>query len=882
MIFDRRGRCLHINGRGLAMMGLHEPDCREKNFEDFWPEEIRDAVRKRVSEVLGGIKCSFESPFMRPDGSEILWNIDLKPTYSRKGNIKGFVSINTDITKFRKAEEELEKYREHLQRLVDLRTKELEAAILKAEEEKARSEAIVAAIGDGFSIHGRDFKILYQNSVARELLGDHVGEYCFVAYRGTDGVCDNCHMARVFEDGHVHKKEGRITTSNGIGYTAITASPLRDAAGRIVAGIEVVRDVTERKISEEALRQTNERLRTVLDASPAAIVAFDRDGIVTLWNRSATRIFGWTGTEAVGSFCPVVNGNKVGEFTSMIEQALNGRSFFGAQFICRKKDGSPVDIMVSAGPLHDTQGNITSILAVATDITENKKTEQALKIAHGELNQIFNTAADGMAVIDRDFNILRINDTFLSMLDMKREDMTGRKCHDVFSTDSLCHTDYCPMTRILRGEESVEFEAEKIRCDGTRFLAVVTAAPFRNPEGGVIGIVEDIRDVSEQRKMEEAVRKAKNLESVGLLAGGLAHDFNNLLQGLLGSISIAVNCLEPDNEARRYLDQAQNISGMAKALTGQLLTFSRGYAPLRKPLLLGAKLREWVNFALSGTNIKGEFHLADRCLVDVDEGQIRQVIQNLTLNARDAMPDGGILKVRTRRVSITEERAIRKGNYMEISVEDRGPGIPKSNLSRIFEPYFSTKDTANQKGMGLGLAICHSIISKHGGSITAESTEKVGTIFTVLLPVSGKKITREKTPDFEVTGTSGFRGRVLIMDDEEIVTNIARGYLEKLGYESETARDGLSAIETYRDAEKKGKPFDMVILDLTVPGGSGGKETMAELLRINPGVRAIVSSGHSQEPIMSGYRQYGFLGALPKPYTLSELAAALSQIEERP
>ncbi len=885
MIFDRQGLCLMVNGPGLAMMGLSESDVLQKNLSDFWPEDARPKVIEKTNQVLGGIASSFEGVYIRPDGEEVLWSVKLTPLYSNGGGPNGFASISTDITNHRRIEDELERYREHLQKLVDQRTAELNAAVLKAEEEKARAEGIIAAVGDGISIHGTDFRILYQNQAMKDLLGDHAGEYCYKAYQGKDSVCGDCQLVMTFNDGKIHKKEGKAATDKGDIYTEITASPLRDSKGKIIAGVEVVRDITGRKISEETLRQTNERLRTILDASPAAIIAVDLNDMVTIWSKAAEQIFGWSEKEMIGHFYPVMQEVKAEKCRTFIRQILDGQPILSIEVRRRRKDGSSVDIMISSAPLYDYGGKVSGILSVVTDITQTKRADWELRLAHEELKQIFNTATEGMVVIDKDFKVIRVNDTLLSLLGVSRKDVFGKKCYEIFPSGSLCHTSNCPMDRTLRGEESVEFETEKQRQDGTKFPAIIKAAPFRNPEGDLVGIVESIRDISDRKKMEEMILKAKNLESIGILAGGIAHDFNNLFQGIVGNISIAAGHLCSDDKAYRYIKQAENILEIAKSLTGQLRTFSKGGEPVKRLINIGGKIRKWVSFSLSGSNLKTDFRIEEGCCrVEIDEGQIRQVIQNLVLNARDAMPHGGTLTITVHRTylgEVQEKTGLKEGMYMKISVKDEGIGIPEQLVPKIFDPYFSTKTTGNQKGTGLGLTICYSIMNKHGGAITAESNRPEGSTFTIFLPVS-----EDKAP--EVPEEKEFRrpsqvckGRVLVMDDEKMILDVARIYLEQLGYECETAKESDEAVEIYRKAAVAGCPFDAVILDLTVPKGKGGISAIAGLLKINPNVKALVSSGYSEDPAVSNYKQLGFQGVLAKPYTIKQLSDALLRLSER-
>jgi PAS domain S-box-containing protein len=285
-----------------------------------------------------------------------------------------------------------------------------------------------------------------------------------------------------------------------------------------------------------------------------------------------------------------------------------------------------------------------------------------------------------------------------------------------------------------------------MRKDGTVFPISVISSPIRE-NGKVVESVTAFRDITERKRLERELMKARNLESIGLLAGGIAHDFNNLLQGLLGNIQLAKMHLKPGDQAYHCIEQAENVYSTAKDLAHQLLTFAKGGSPVKRPVLIGEKLRQWVNFALSGSHLKGDFTIDESsCPVEIDEGQMRQVIQNLVINAREAMPEGGVLRVRSQEISLsTEERPpLKEGVYMKISIQDQGTGIPEEYITRIFDPYFSTKNIGNQKGMGLGLTICYSIVKNHGGLLTVESEEGKGSTFHIYLPVAEKELSKDK------------------------------------------------------------------------------------------------------------------------------------------
>ncbi|MGE5443163.1 MAG: ATP-binding protein, partial [Ignavibacteriales bacterium] len=366
------------------------------------------------------------------------------------------------------------------------------------------------------------------------------------------------------------------------------------------------------------------------------------------------------------------------------------------------------------------------------------------------------------------------------------------------------------------------------------------------------------------------------LESVGVLAGGIAHDFNNMLTAMLSTISVAKMDARTGTELYNNLTETERICFQARGLTQQLFTFSRGGAPVRKLCSIVETIKDSALFALRGSNVRCEFSIEDGLWdVEADQGQISQAMNNLVINAQQAMPQGGVIEIRANNTHLDAgfiSSYIKGGKYVRITVEDRGIGIPKEHLTRIFDPYFTTK----QKGSGLGLATTYSIITNHDGFIDVESEIAIGTKFYVYIPASEKRAEEKKIVQEKVEG--GTKGRVLIMDDEGIIRKSVGRALMRMEYEVEYAKDGVEALEIYTRAREENRPFDLVIMDLTIPGGMGGKEAIKRLTDIDPDVRAIVSSGYSNDPVMSEYKDYGFRGVVSKPYTIEDLAETLHKV----
>lgn len=409
--------------------------------------------------------------------------------------------------------------------------------------------------------------------------------------------------------------------------------------------------------------------------------------------------------------------------------------------------------------------------------------------------------------------------------------------------------------------------------DGTQRIIAENVAPIRDKDGNIVGVVLVFQDVTEKRKLEEELLKAQKLESIGILAGGIAHDFNNILTSILGNITLAKMYTPPEDKISERLTKAEKACLHARDLTLQLLTFSKGGAPIIRTASIAGVLRDVCPFALSGSNVGCKLSIPDDLwLVDIDEGQMRQVVNNLVINAQQSMPEGGIIQGGCENVILKEEDLpLRPGKYVRIFIKDQGVGIPEEHLRKIFDPYFTTKS----KGSGLGLTNCYAIIKKHNGYIRVESEPGAGTTFHVYLPAAAEQVLAKDSGE---ETTFGGKGRVLVMDDEEIIRDISGEMLRHIGYEVGFAKDGDEAIEIYKRAQDLGQPFDAVIMDLTIPGGMGGREAIQKLVEINPEVKVIVSSGYSNDPIMAEFRKYGFSGVVAKPYNIEELSKTLHQV----
>ncbi len=522
---------------------------------------------------------------------------------------------------------------------------------------------------------------------------------------------------------------------------------------------------------------------------------------------------------------------------------------------------SPVVIYIvrNTVQLERTNGRLQS------EIDVRKQAVNALVASDARYRAIIDAFDGFIYVCSADNRIEFVNQRLQEYLG---RDGTGELCFKaIYGRDSACPQ--CAAEKVFNGE-TLRWEMESPRSGRWHF---VTASAIRNADG-TASKQTMIIDITDRRNMEEDLLKAKKLESVGLLAGGIAHDFNNLLVGILSNIELAKMKSVTDSGAYERLTEAEQAAYRAKELTLQLLTFAKGGTPLKTVLDPGDLIRKSVGLSLRGSKVKSDVRIPDDLWpVEADEGQLSQAFNNVVLNADQAMPEGGTITVVCENVVLGPSKVIslKEGKYVRVMIEDHGIGIAREHLSKIFDPYFTTK----RRGSGLGLSTAYSIIKKHDGMIVAESELGKGSRLLIYLPASDKELRKPAAvPEVPVRG----QGRVLIMDDDEIVRDSCRAILQELGYEAALACDGAEAIEAYRKAKEAGKPFRAVIMDLTVPGGLGGKETLQKLLEFDPDVRAIVSSGYSNDPVIARFAEYGFKGVVTKPYRVKTLSDAVSAV----
>lgn len=645
----------------------------------------------------------------------------------------------------------------------------------------------------------------------------------------------------------------------------------------------MVKAIAER---EQAMRESEEKYRMLVQNANSIIMRLDQDGCIRFFNEFAQTFFGYTEQEVLGRH---VLGTIVADVGSA---GADLRGFVQAALLRPEivpyhenenmtKSGQRVWVAWTNRPLYDKAGQPCGVLCVGTDITLRKRAQDALATSEQRFATAMDAIREGLWDWQIENNEVYFSPTYYTMLGYEVNEFTPS--NDAWF-DRVHPDDRGEAERAIRDclnglTEGFEIEFRMLKKSGEwcwiggRGRVVARAA-----DGRAVRMIGTHIDVTERKRLEDERLRSQKLESLGVLAGGIAHDFNNLLAAMLAHVSLVQYRLPPGGENQEDLDAAVNAILRSRDLTRQLMTFTKGGMPVRKPIALHKLIAESAAFVLHGSNCRAELSIADDLrMVNADEAQIVQVLQNLVINAAQAMPGGGIIHVSARNAELAADtfEKLPAGEYVEISVRDTGSGIPEEIRGRIFDPYFTTK----AQGTGLGLASVFAIVGNHGGYVTFSTGEGEGTTFTLYLPAIIAVAEEIEMTDRPFGSLSG---RVLLMDDEPGIAKAIGSFLQELGLDVTRAGDGAKAVEYFAAAFHEQRRYDIVILDLTVPGGMGGREAFQKMQEIDPDIKAIVSSGYSDDSTMADYREIGFQGALQKPYNLADLIAMIRSILQGP
>ncbi len=804
-------------------------------------------------------------------------------------------------------------------------------SILQAAMDQSEAGIAIADAPSGTLRYVNDAGLLIRGGTRESIVNGigidkYVSSWRLLDLDGRPLRSDEVPLARAVMFGETNSREFIIRRSENEDRVVLAkAAPIKDDRGKVTAAIVVFMDITERKVAERELRTSRARLEalwnvtSLVDAdlksvsdhilesigkmtdSPFGFYGFVND------DESVMTIHSWCGNAM--NHCSMVN--KPAEFkiteSGIWAEAVRNRAplilnnyeaghpakkglpmghvplnrLLVVPFMVNGHIRSVVAVANRAAPYDETDvSQLTSFLTSIQGIIDSKRSEEALQRREIQLSQALEMGRMGHWELDAATGIFTFSDSFYSIFhttaeeaggySMSVEDYTARFVHP---EDSYLVKEECQKaikTESLYSKKYLEHRV--LNADGTTGHIAVRYSVEKNGNEKNIKVYGVSQDISELKRMQQGLQNTQKLESLGILAGGIAHDFNNLMSGILGYIDLASEkTREP--QVSKYLAKALGSIDRARALTRQLLTFAKGGAPMKRTEQLFPFVQETVQFALSGSKVSSSFQISENLWTcDIDKNQIGQVIDNLVINAQQAMPDGGKIEISAQNISFAENKknAIQAGNFVKLSIKDFGTGIPKEFLPRIFDPFFTTK----AKGHGLGLPTCFSIVKRHGGFIEVDSERGKGSTFHVYLPASKDSVSavaNESSIEFKGTGT------FLVMDDEEVVRDTVRDILESFGYSVELKMNGESAVAWFAEEIKAGRTVAGVIFDLTIPGGMGGREAIGEIRKLCLQTPVFVASGYSEDPVMANPKDYGFSASICKPFKRAELMKMLSE-----
>ncbi len=636
--------------------------------------------------------------------------------------------------------------------------------------------------------------------------------------------------------------------------------------------LAIVRDITERKKSEEKLRNAEERVRTFLETADDMLYFQSLDGSLSMLNEANARITGYSikeFTEDPMLWEKIVHPDDAKIAEEFFRKYPEGTDKFEVEYRLKDKKGRWRYIQSRMVGVKNKEGNYIGYNCIDRDITDLKETEQKLRELNERFANLMQTSPDGIVITDGEGKILEINQAVCNIMETPREDIIGKTAYGMTNGRVSKQAYLTQLANYRENREKIPREEITIPTKTGREIYIEQSTSVMLDEGdNIIYVFAIFRDITERKRLEEEILRAQKLESIGELAGGIAHDFNNILTAAIGNISLAKIDPEMGEGLLELMNGAETALERASILTNQLLTFSRGGAPLKETLDITDIIKRCVALSFSGSKSEVVYDIdAEIYNISVDPNQISQVISNIALNARQAMPDGGTFTVKCENLEEAEDIE-HSGPFIKITLADTGTGIPAEILDRIYDPYFSTKNDSS----GLGLSTVYSVIKRHQGKIDIDTDGQEGTKFIITLPA-----TRDKETDTALSPAPTGK-TILIMDDEPPVRKTLRILLESLGQKVVEAEGGNKVMKILEDIGRKN--IDYFILDLTIAGGIGGVKTMEMLLEKYPDIKAIATSGYSNDPVLADYGKYGFKGRLVKPFTIDDLKKALKILEQ--
>ena len=683
-----------------------------------------------------------------------------------------------------------------------------------------------------------------------------------------------------------YTRQFRLRHKDG-GYRWIESTGMEfyDAGGQRSRALGFHFDITARKHIEERLHQSEERFNLLVTSSPLGF--FDSD-LVTgqsyyspLWKE----MLGYRPEELPDTHQTWLDLLHPDERASVV--AIHAARAFGESYRSfshtsrmRHKDGTYRWVQASGIDFYAPDGRLLRALGFQADIHALKIAEEALEHEKEFLTVTLDSISDGVITTDAEGHVTYLNAAAETLCGLPLDDAAGLPIEEFYrraGSQARRQADNPVRAVLASGMRAAPHDpAHLVPADRPARVITDQAAPIVDPAGGMVGAVLVFHDITDRHRAAEELQKAGRIESLGVLAGGIAHDFNNLLTSILGNLSVARTDKALPARTADAMSRAEKSCWRARDLTGQLLTFAQGGDPVRKTLLLSPLIERAARGATVNTPTQLTFQFEDSLpTVEADEGQIVQVLHNMSLNAAQAMPGGGSLHISAGLVvspqglAAVGDAPTPAGAYIEIVVRDTGTGIAPEHLPKIFDPFFSTRTN----GTGLGLAIAYSVVRKHDGVIRVESHTGAGTTFTIYLPVSPQAA----PPPPPAAANPSRTERILFMDDDPDIRDLAGAILGMMGYDATLTVEGGETLAAYASARAAGQPYAAVILDLTIPGGMGGRETIRRLREIDPNVRAIVSSGYSNDAVISDFRAHGFVAMVAKPYRMEDLAKALNE-----